>query len=415
MGISVRQILKQPEIRIAREEFAHWAISLKQRTVQTVRADQPLKPLMDEQRAYVLPIIAQIASHLIDLHKVKPQEVIGYEMGSYAKGTCTAASDLDLNVAYQDGPRIYPFERNLRLTLARVLGLGSNQIHNNDLNMATNKKELRNELPEEILKWRRIRRWLILEITNILWERGIHMVGGIDLLSWRVWAAIRSPQLVTLSGLNAVDKLSSGFYVSGGVLNKAFIFGNRENYDAIKEQVDRAINLPKIRSGISGLLEKLGTARQGAIGGSLEAAKNTKDLEYFIIHSGGYKTAFNLLFVLGFDPTAATTKIIYSYDDYLSAGNIARILGNELRDQLFESIDWLLKARAVISIYASGGTAIPLLGPDQMKIKDPAALQSMLSALNLNSFEEMKEAVGEKREIVQRAVLAAREKFKLSA
>lgn len=171
------------------------------------------------------------------------------------------------------------------------------------------------------------------------------MIGGIDFLDWRVWAAIRSPQLMALSALHAADKLAAGFYVSGGVLSKAFVFGNRESFDTIKEQVERAIDMPKIRSGISDLLKKLDIARQAGVRGlvekgrSLASAKTTQALEHLIIHAGGYKTAFNLLFVLGLNSTASSDKIIYSYDDYLSAGNIARILGGELRDQLFDSID----------------------------------------------------------------------------
>jgi len=38
----------------------------------------------------------------------------------------------------------------------------------------------------------------------------------------------------------------------------------------------------------------------------------------------------------------------------------------------------------------------------------------MLSVLKLNSFEELKGTVGEKREVVQRAVITAREKFPVS-
>ncbi|MFH1826053.1 MAG: hypothetical protein ABH823_02025 [bacterium] len=402
--------LSRTSLNVRREEVAHWLIGLRQRTVEATRTDQPLQPLMAEQQAFVLSMMTDVAAELAVRRRIEPAEVIVYEAGAFSKGTCTIGSDLDLNVAAFDMDAGYGFEQGIRKTLAFLLNIRKSEIHNNDLNLASHREKLRRELPLDAQLWRRRRRGLIFKAAQHLFQRGVYRIFGKDTLDFVVWAAIRHPQLILASGLHEAQLFAAGDPWGGVFFDKTFIFGNELIFREIMEEIEGSIDQDAVvenRAGLlSGLVGKTSSIQRPDFPDVVEECKDLEQAQHFIKHDGGYKTALQLLFVLasmgGESMAGENNRLGY----YQQSAAIEEVLGDRLRGELLASIDWLFKARAVISIYANDGPNNPTMrsvskSPD---FSGRWVQENVLAAMGADSFADFLGAIADQRAVIQRAI-----------
>jgi hypothetical protein len=403
-----------PALRAKKDELAHSLVGLRKKTIEAAKAKQALYPLMEKQKDIVLGTVRDLSRDLMAKHCLNPQEIIGYEAGSYAKATCIIGSDLDLNVAYNDKAfqKFYPFERELIKTLSWMLQLRPGEVHNNELNMSTQGFNPIIKPPEEVLEQRKFTRQLVLTMVKQMRKTGRVIILGKDMNEFVSWIALRDPRLISASGIGAVRAFQNGNARTGFFLDKVFIFGNEQRYHRILSEIQSEIDLDKIKRNLPALLDRLASSPYRPLASqpaSLNQCKTFKELQPFIKH-GGYKLGLQLLFMLGIATTNRAPEIPRQFSHFLGSDMISQFLGKNLRDELFYSLDWLMKVRAVVSVYANGGIENPSIGlaslsPDYSKM----TLEQVLDVLNLNSLANLKETLKENREVILKSVTAARE------
>ncbi len=343
------------------------------------------------------------------IHGVKGEEVMGYESGAYAKETCTIGSDLDLNVAYDEAQfgTFHAFEKNLIRLSSFMLQIYATSIHSNDLNAATRLLVSNKMLPAGLREKRRILRRLILGVTRPFVERRIYRIGRIEFLNYLSWAAIRDPKMISIGGIESLNNLYEGGPRYGAFLDKVFIFGNGAIYDAALEAIMNEIDIGKAKIALPDILGNI----------FMKRFKTTSpdDLnECYVLAKkfGGYEIGFRLLFILGLAKTTCPNAIPRTYGEFLAPENqknIIEILGEEARNQLFQSLDWLLKCRAIISIFANGGIEMPSIRFAQFNPDfGQETLERVLETLGLDNFKALKEAVRENRDVIKMSIEKAR-------
>ncbi|MBU0573966.1 MAG: hypothetical protein KKH83_05775 [Candidatus Margulisbacteria bacterium] len=166
MKVSFKKVVSA--FNAQKDELAHSIVSLRRQTVKAAQGKFALHPLMQSQQRLVLSHLQKAAESLIDIHLIGRRDVIVYEAGAYSKGTCAIGSDLDLNVAFDDSRfgELYAFEKNLYKVSGYLLSIVNGVIHNNDLNLASQRPGLKKVLPAELAKHRKMTREFALWKTK---------------------------------------------------------------------------------------------------------------------------------------------------------------------------------------------------------------------------------------------------------
>ena len=108
-----------------RAEVREKMAAIKGLTIKACLTKGSLLPVLAEQQKLGQSTIKTIYQHLKPFYDINDSQVIGIISGSYARGTCIAGSDFDLDILYGDRLRrdIFPFERQFRKCLTTAFDL----------------------------------------------------------------------------------------------------------------------------------------------------------------------------------------------------------------------------------------------------------------------------------------------------
>jgi len=401
-----------PRLHILRDDFSHGLIGVKQRTLDAARHGQPIQPVAAQLQTLVFANIQQLAGELADQRRINPDELIVFEAGSFAKGSCNAGSDLDLNLVYpeQDFARLHGFESALIDALTTTLSLPKWAIHNNQLNLASQNKGFLATVDPQLLASRRIRRDIVMKIVQVLRSRGIFSVGGKDTLEWASWAAVREPAFYSAYNLFAVGRFMAGNPVFGFIHDSEYIFGNAAAFKDYRSRFQAAIDLVKLQQSLGKILMNLQRSPDIEKHPKLGNYSHCLDLDGAWLMAkryGGHKVGLMLLSILAYAEASETGSVRHTYGDYLESPFYEKFFGQPLRDQLFWAIDYLLKLRAVIGIFANGDATTPGLAP-QFPLANPAQTTAkVLDVFGYESFGELNQEVMAARGIIKQALAKA--------
>ncbi|MBU0686789.1 MAG: hypothetical protein KKB81_02930 [Candidatus Margulisbacteria bacterium] len=397
-----------------REEVAPRIIDLRRKTVRATHNNSSLLPVTLEYQGFILKVISDVSRKLAGECGIKINDVIGYEQGGIARQTCTPASDLDLNIVYPEShfAVYHPFEKNLIQALSIVLGMSADDIHNNEINQLP--LSVIKRLPERISSSRSIRRGMIYELRRQAGRRNIITVGGFDLLNLYSWAALRDPIVFRESGLYRSRDFSAGYkrqHQAWDILTRKFIFGNEEQYYEIEREFYDAIDVDLATKNLPLALKRLAESKDRI---RVPAdISNLEKVELYAKKDGGSQRGFQLMFLLGFSGIAGDkTSIPVTYTDFLECQAIPDILGERLGSQLFVALDWLIKARAITTIYLSGGPDLPVLGHFSRGSSNNVEIdEQVLDVFRVPHIEALYEALMTHRAIIKTAIDNTRETF----